>query len=378
MAVAVAAIVMTGAACRVGESQGSTAMPIEDLAVDAPVRPLLDWIAGHPDDVSIVVRGGGGDLAWNAGQERQLASTFKTIVLAAYARDVASGRLEPMERIPRAGVDIWLIAGTDGGAHDAAMTDLADVDGSVTLDDLAQAMTAFSDNAATDALLDRLGRVAVVETMGVLDLAALATSSAPTAGALMALTDPAFGPSPAERVASYAALDDEGRDARAWTGAARFAADPTASVESVQAALGELTGWQQQIALAQALPWRGSAGEMAELFERAILDERLGRDAAEIMRRHLSWPMQDPTIAERFSAVGAKDGAAAGVLAVAGVARPTTGPNAGHEVIVVVSLSGLDGTTWAALYESEAHHRLALGLAEDPALVASLRKMLDP
>ena len=51
----------------------------------------------HPDDVSIVVTGGppSGELSWNAEVERPLASTFKTIVLATYAREVAAGRVDP-------------------------------------------------------------------------------------------------------------------------------------------------------------------------------------------------------------------------------------------------------------------------------------------
>jgi hypothetical protein len=339
--------------------------------------PLLRWIADHPRDVSVVVRGGREEtnLSWNGATDRQLASTFKTIVLAAYAREVAAGRVDPGERLAIAEVDRWFIEGTDGGAHAAAMAELAA--GGLTLDELARAMVEFSDNAATDELLDRLGRERVVATLRALDLPALMFSSSPTSGALTAIIDPALGDTIGDRIARFGVLSPEERDARAWAGAARFAADPWAKGAAVRAALAELDGWQQQVALGEVLPWRGSADALADLFERALVEQRLGRVAADVMRRHLSWPMQDPRVAGQAISAAAKDGATAGLLAVAGLVRPRSGPNAADEIVVVISLSNLDAATWAAIAESDAHHALALELASDPNVVARLREELE-
>jgi hypothetical protein len=69
----------------------------------------------------------------------------------------------------------------------------------------------------------------------------------------------------------------------------------------------------------------------------------LGGEAAEIMARHLSWPMRDQGIASRFEASGATEGEAAGVLALAGFARPGTGPWKGEERVVVLRI---DAATW--------------------------------
>ena len=90
---------------------------------------------------------------------RPLASTFKLAVLAAYAREVAAGRLDPGERIPAADVALWHLQGTDDGAHERALAAMSVADGdTLSLDQVVRAMVEFSDNAATDYLLDRLGR----------------------------------------------------------------------------------------------------------------------------------------------------------------------------------------------------------------------------
>jgi hypothetical protein len=193
----------------------------------------------------------------------------------------------------------------------------------------------------------------------------------------MAIADPALGDTTSDRVARFGTLSPEQRDARAWTGAARFAADPPAAEAAVLAALAELDSWQLQSELADALPWRGSAEALADLFERTLLEQRLGPVAADVMRRHLGWPMRDPRVAGQATDVVAKDGATAGVLAAAGVVRPRSGPNAAADVIVVVSLSNLDAATWAAFVEGEHHHALALELASDPVAVAALGDALD-
>jgi hypothetical protein len=344
---------------------------------DDDSNPLLRWIADHPRDVSVVVRRGRGDasLSWNAAADRQLASTFKTIVLAAYAREVAADRVDPDERIDLAAVDRWLIDGTDGGAHAAAMAELA-ADGSLTLDELVRAMVEFSDNAATDELLDRLGRDRVAAALGELDLGALVFSSSPTAGALTAIAGPSLGDTIGDRITQFGMLSPGERDARSWAGAATFAENPSAAEAAVHAALAELTSWEQQVALGDVLPWRGSADALADLFERALVEQRLGPVAADVMRRHLSWPMRDRAVVSEVVGAAAKDGATAGVLAVAGVVRPRSGPNAA-DVVIVISLSNLDAATWTAIADGGYHHTAALELGSDPTAVTELRGLLE-
>ena len=99
-----------------------------------------------------------------------LASTIKIVVLAAYAREVAAGRLDPHAELPIREWERFYLPGTDGGAHAAALAALGiptDQDGfasnpeaAVSWDRIAQAMIRSSDNAATDLLLIRARRSA--------------------------------------------------------------------------------------------------------------------------------------------------------------------------------------------------------------------------
>ncbi len=83
------------------------------------------------------------------------------VPLAAYARAVATGALDPQERIAVTDWERWYLPGTDGGAHDAARTRLPG--DTVTLDQMVSAMIRESDNAAPDYLRDRLGDQALIE-----------------------------------------------------------------------------------------------------------------------------------------------------------------------------------------------------------------------
>ena len=108
-------------------------------------------------------------LSWNADVERPLASTFKTIVLAAYAREVVAGRIDPERVVPVAEVERWLVEGTDGGSH-AAMLDQFATPAGIRVDDLAAAMMQHSTNTAADALSHLIGRQAIADTAAELGL----------------------------------------------------------------------------------------------------------------------------------------------------------------------------------------------------------------
>ncbi|WP_431970150.1 serine hydrolase [Nocardia sp. bgisy134] len=83
------------------------------------------------------------------------------VPLAAYARAVATGALDPQERIAVTDWERWYLPGTDGGAHDTARTRLPG--DTVTLDQMVSAMIRESDNAAPDYPRDRLGDQALIE-----------------------------------------------------------------------------------------------------------------------------------------------------------------------------------------------------------------------
>ena len=121
----------------------------------------------------------------------------------------------------------------------------------------------------------------------------------------------------------------------------------------------------------------GPAIDMHQLVVRLVVDGRLGAAATDIVRAHMSWPMQDPDIAARFSQLFAKEGASPGTLVVHGSGRPRAGSGAGVQRTVVLSVHRLDADLWIELYEGDGFQALAMNLLDDPAFVAALRTELE-
>jgi D-alanyl-D-alanine carboxypeptidase len=369
-------IAVTLAACGFAGCGGETA---EDASGSRRESELIDWIAAHPDQVSLLVTGSGeaaGELELQAERSRPVGSTFKLLVLAAYAREVVAGRLDAAERIALTELDRWYLNGTDGGAHERALAAMPpDTRHTLALDQLVRAMIEFSDNAATYLLLARIGRERVLETAALLDVEALGAGVSPVLGALLTAVDDRLGDSVAERIRRLRALSAGERAEHAWRLAARYADAPEAALAGLAPALATLGAWGKQVALADALPWRGSARDLATLVGEATSGKALGRETARIMERQLSWPMADPRIAARFEALGLKEGATAGVRALAGFARPRNGPWNGRERVVVLLFEGMDAAAWQA--SEEAASLLAADLADTHEVVASLRERMN-
>jgi len=105
---------------------------------------------------------GGVEVAVGADTPVALASAFKLVVLVALYREADAGVLDLRERLMVAAA-----ARTPGVTGLAALRDDADL----SLRDLAQLMITVSDNAAADAVLDRVGLGAVAATVAELGLA---------------------------------------------------------------------------------------------------------------------------------------------------------------------------------------------------------------
>ncbi len=131
----------------------------------------LGYLAQHRADVAIVVDDGrGGTLSHRGDEPMPTASMAKLIHVAAFAAEVAAGRIDPDQRVPLADWQRHYVSfqgtGLDGGAHVRALDYLRipakdgvpdDPARTVTLDQLADVMVRFSDSAAPDALRDRIG-----------------------------------------------------------------------------------------------------------------------------------------------------------------------------------------------------------------------------
>lgn len=103
----------------------------------------------------------GAEVDLRAGEPVALASVFKLVVLVALYRAADAGRLDLRERVA-----VPADRRTPGVTGLAALRD----DAEASLRDLAQLMITVSDNAAADAVLDRVGRDEVAATIDALGL----------------------------------------------------------------------------------------------------------------------------------------------------------------------------------------------------------------
>ena len=169
----------TDAQVRPGPRSGVESFPQLETPED-----LLRYMAAHRADASLVVYTVRADgkpderapgIAFNATQPMPLGSTIKIVTLAAYAREVGLGRLSPVEPVSVSDWERFYLPGRDGLAHPAALEALGwesddlgfAVNRSATLqvDALVGLMIRFSDNAAADWLLSRLGPERFRETI---------------------------------------------------------------------------------------------------------------------------------------------------------------------------------------------------------------------
>lgn len=164
-ALALGAFLVTGRGRRVLEAV-STVLSTSEPDALATGDDVLAYLERHRDRCSLAVWDVGdedGGVYFDADTRRPLASTVKVLPLALYGERLDTGAWDAGEPVQPADVERYYLPHTDGEAHPNA---LAALDGGLTLDGVAWAMIRYSDNAAADWLLHRLGREAVDEGAG--------------------------------------------------------------------------------------------------------------------------------------------------------------------------------------------------------------------
>jgi len=123
---------------------------------------LAAFIRDNPARASIYLVQDGSVLAdFNSDRVMPLASTVKIIIAIEYARQAASGRINPDEMIDTKELGKYYIANTDGGAHPKWLKQMHKKglvnNGKVRLEEIAKGMIRFSSNANTEYLMEILG-----------------------------------------------------------------------------------------------------------------------------------------------------------------------------------------------------------------------------
>lgn len=302
------------------------------------------YIEDNPETVAIICMQGDETLVeHNQDDVYALASTAKVIILAEYARQVDAGILDPDEEIDMEDVNTFWIPLLDGGAHGAWM-DTLDNDEVATFDQLANAMIQFSSNAASDYLIQRLGRENIAE---LIDLMGLSDTDVPTyfIGHILAISNHELGRADLDYVASLDheqflaehdrlmdlfINDDEWREADISWRQRNLLGMP--SIEVQAAFLGEFTTGSD-------------ASDLAILIREPYVGDTLSETAHEVMRQHLGWIFEvNPANSDVYEELGNKGGAYAGVLTAVWYVQPI----GGEAVTLVVLYNDLPTDLWQA------------------------------
>ena len=311
------------------------------------VDALLDFIDADRSRVSLVAyRLDHPDSAilLNPDVPRALASTIKILVLAGYAEGVDEGRWSPDERIPLADVEAFFLPGTDGGAHDRAVEvyrerGWLDASGAVSLRDVVWAMMTVSDNAATDYLLQRLGRERAEALPGRLGLGG-SDAPLPIGGVFLSWAD---------------AADEPLADA-AWGVADRLQGDAEFRTARQENPMTNEVGVREQARLGVARFPRGTARDYAGLMERVRRGDLVSDTASATMREFLEWPMENEPIRREFTSYGTKGGSLAGVLTEATYAVPRDAAPGGVAALLFEELPIM---VWLTLAQAEVRQEVA-------------------
>ncbi|WP_135229477.1 serine hydrolase [Deinococcus fonticola] len=345
-----------------------------------PLEPILTFARTQPGDLAISVATVLPDgtlkpaLRWNDTQAMPLASSMKVVVLAAYARAVSAGKLNPDTPVKVADWEAYYLPGTDGGAHAESLKTLGigtDQQGRATtpektvpLDTLARFMIETSDNAATDLILSRLGKEAVPATIRALGLKQQ-EDIGPVSG-LFGNWDKAG--------AAYLKAAPAQRRALDWQRGEAVRRDPALRQPPATEAPASDAAIALAVQLQNQTPPRGSTADYAALMGRVLSGEGFHAAELALMRRHLGWPMRvNLANAQVYNALYAKGGSlGAGVLTNNLALDIKGGPRVVYSIFLrnipenssAAITQSLEGFMLDTLFQSAAQQRLlqALGV----------------
>lgn len=292
----------------------------------------------------------------NGDEAYPLASTFKLVLLAAYADEVAAGRLDPQESSPVSELDKYYLPGTDGGAQPEFLKSLGAGQTSLTLDQIADGMIHYGSNAATDALYLRLKDVdfpKLYQRLG------LENTSQPFSflGLYLFIKNHETG--------MYAEEDLTNAQVRAEQTRLQnlFVNDPAwrqAEVSFISKPTNAAPLYIQKQVI-NAYGMKGSARDMARILLAAYgYTDALPPEAQTILRQHLEWPARaNPENTKDFKLLASASGAWPGVLTSAWYAQALNG---GPHVLVVLYREMPDDfwNTWITTFTHQQLETLAL------------------
>lgn len=350
-------------------------------------QEMLGYLEDHPRECSLVSytvsengspAGSGPEIRHLPGESSPLASTKKVVVLAAYAREVSAGDLDPQEKVRVSEWERYYLPNTDGGAHPDALKKLglktgengaaSDRRAEVPLSEVARAMMRSSDNAATDYLIARLGDAKIRSVIADAGLEGQ-EPVLPLLGTFLLWFELGGGDPDLSKQLSGERLKELRR----------------LGEEEYAAKVKELTGayargevgsrWREdgpplgpiryQGAVAREFETEGTAGDYARIMGEVASGTFFSSEVSRIMRGHLDWPMEREENRREFRDFGAKGGSLPGVINQAFYVAPKNGDFAGETRVVILFVRDMPTSAWLGVQRSGGFDEFMVGLATD-------------
>lgn len=310
-----------------------------------------NYLRTHPEDVAIACldpRIPEQGFYHNADEAYPLASTFKVVLLVAYAQEVAAGRLDAEEAIPFSALEAWHLPGTDGGAHPEFLKSLGEGRSTATLDEVVDGMIIYSSNAATDYLLSRLSGVDFDDLYRRLGLEET-TPPFSILGLYLAMNNHERGSVKVNEIAPGTLPAAQANYEQA------FITDPAwrqAELDYV-ANINNFAPLNTQKWFLGVYGMGGSARDLAKVMLAAYgHTDALSPEAQAVMRRHLEWPLRmNPENVSDFKVLATKGGAWPAVLTSAWYAETLEG----EPRVLVVLYANVRDDYWNTWLVSFAH-----------------------
>lgn len=349
---------------------------------------LLDYSATHPDQVAIASWDLGDEpngIFFHAERAQPAAGASALLVLAAYARDA-----DPEAPVTVGQWERYVLPGTDGGAHQAALLELRARgvlrDGGASLfagasaaepaasaqtrlDDVVRAMIRHADPAAADLLIEQLGRARLTERVLGLGFAADAVPL-PWSGMTLSLLEGGAAP---ELLARFRAQQRGAYVDATWQRFQSLREDAELRARSVERLerRGIDYSLRETAELAAAFVPRAAAAEYARLLQQVLRGELAG---AEYMRTQLQQPLA-AGVDEELDSFGALRGSQPGMYAsvMYGRARGTN-----HTRVLALMLRKLPMGVWLHLSSGYLLRKFEGELLGDDAFFRKARARLTP
>ena len=286
---------------------------------------VTNYIRSHAKDVAIAcVDPSHPETAFyhNADEAYPLASTFKLVLLAAYADQVATGKLAADELISVKDLETFYLPRTDAGAHPQFLQSLGENVETLTLAQAVDGMIIYSSNAAADYIHARLADYdfeALYRRLG------LEQTDQPFSylGLYLFMSNHETGQYNQEELT----LDEVRAERTRLEGL--FVNDSVWRAAEVSF-LGKEQNFAPvniQMEVVNAYGMRGSARDMTRIMLAAYgANVEIAPAMQAVMRQHLEWPLRlNPENEKEFKVLATKGGSWPGILTSAWYGEPISG-----------------------------------------------------